>query len=97
MNKRDLALGLLAGMAGVSLAATASQAMGEDDARAAIAMWLGAVQTGDPAAVEAVLAPEFQILRSDGSGHDKTSYLANLPTQSTATGPRLHSPACPFS
>lgn len=83
MNKRDLALGLLAGVAGVSLVATASQAMGEDDARAAIAMWLGAVQTGDPAAVEAVLAPEFQILRSDGSGHDKTSYLANLPKQST--------------
>lgn len=35
--------------------------------------------TGDPAAVDGVLAPEFQILRSDGTGHDKTSYLKALP------------------
>jgi hypothetical protein len=31
--------------------------------------------------VEKVLAPEFQILRSDGSGHDKESYLKSLPKQ----------------
>lgn len=83
MNKRDLALGLLAGVAGVSLAATASPAMSEDDARTAIMTWLGALQTGDPAVVEAVLAPEFQILRSDGSGHDRASYLTDLPKQSS--------------
>lgn len=83
MNKRDLALGLLAGVAGVSLAATASPAMSEDDARTAIMTWLDALQTGDPAVVEAVLAPEFQILRSDGSGHDRTSYLTDLPKQSS--------------
>ncbi|WP_395661440.1 nuclear transport factor 2 family protein [Aestuariivirga sp.] len=83
MNKRDLALGLLAGVAGVSLAATASPAMGEGDALAAIMTWLDAVHSGDPATVEAVLAPEFQLQRSDGSGHDRVSYLTNLPKQSS--------------
>jgi ketosteroid isomerase-like protein len=86
MNKRDVALGLLAGVAGAVLPATASMAnaaAGEEDARAAIAAWLDALQTGDPAKVGAVLAPEFQILRSDGSGHDRTSYLTDLPKQTS--------------
>lgn len=86
MNKRDMALGLLAGLAGASLvgaASTAQAAMGEEDARAAIMTWLDALQTGDPSAVEAVLAPEFQILRSDGTGHDRTSYLTDLPKQTS--------------
>ncbi len=86
MNKRDVALGLLAGLAGAGLtgiASTAQAAMGEEDARAAIMTWLDALQTGDPSAVEAVLAPEFQILRSDGTGHDRTSYLTDLPKQTS--------------
>jgi ketosteroid isomerase-like protein len=89
MNKRDMALGLLAGLAGASLAGTASTAqaaMGEEDARAAIMTWLDALQTGDPSAVEAVLAPEFQILRSDGTGHDRTSYLTDMPKQTSKPG-----------
>lgn len=85
MNKRDMALGLLAGLGGVGLLGLASSPSraGEDDARAAISAWLDALQSGDPAKVETVLAPEFQILRSDGSGHDKTSYLQNLPKQTS--------------
>lgn len=83
MNKRDVALSLLAGLAGASLIGTAEAATGEEDARAAIMTWLDALQTGDPAAVEAVLAPEFQILRSDGSGHDRVSYLSDLPKQTS--------------
>ena len=35
--------------------------------------------SGNPEAVEAVLAPEYQILRADGTGHDKASYLNALP------------------
>jgi ketosteroid isomerase-like protein len=83
MNKRDVALSLLAGLAGASLIGTAQAAMTEEDARAAIMAWLDALQTGDPTAVEAVLAPEFQILRSDGSGHDRASYLSDLPKQTS--------------
>lgn len=83
MNKRDVAFGLLAGLAGAGLAGTARAAMSEEDARAAIMAWLDALQTGDPAIVEGVLAPEFQILRSDGTGHDRTSYLKDLPKQTS--------------
>ena len=86
MNKRDMALGLLAGLAGAQLAGVVSPAqaaMSEEDARAAIMTWLDALQSGNPSTVEAVLAPEFQLLRSDGSGHDRTSYLSDLPKQTS--------------
>ena len=86
MNKRDIAFGLLAGLAGAQLAGAispAQAAMGEADARAAIMAWLEALQTGNPSTVEAVLAPEFQLLRSDGSGHDRVSYLNDLPKQTS--------------
>jgi ketosteroid isomerase-like protein len=86
MNKRDMALGLLAGLAGAQLAGTASTAqaaLGEEDARAAIMTWLDALQTSESSAIETVLAPEFQILRSDGTGHDRTSYLTDLPKQTS--------------
>lgn len=81
MNKRDMAMGLMAGIAGFSLmqAASAAAAMPEAEAKAAVMSWLDALGTGDAAAVAAVLAPEFQILRSDGSGFDRQSYLGNLP------------------
>ncbi len=84
MNKRDMALGLLAGLASTTLIGTAARANGsfsEDDGRSAIMTWLDALQSGNPSTVEAVLAPEFQILRSDGNGHDRTSYLTDLPKQ----------------
>ena len=81
MNKRHIALGLFAGLAGasiVSVSASAS-AVNEAEATAAIMAWLGALASRDPATVEKVLAPEFQILRSDGSGYDRSNYLGNLP------------------
>lgn len=82
MNKRQVALGVVAGLAGVSLipvAASASSAT-EVDARGAILAWLDALASHDPAAVAKVLAPEFQIQRSDGNGFDAVSYLSNLPS-----------------
>lgn len=82
MNKRDIALGLIAGLAGAAIvpaAANAGAAATEGDARQAILAWLGALASHDPAAVAKVLAPEFQILRSDGSGYDSQGYLKNLP------------------
>ena len=86
MKKRDMALGLLAGLATTTLIGTATRANGsvsEADGRSAIMTWLDALQSGNPSTVEAVLAPEFQILRSDGSGHDRTSYLTDLPKQTS--------------
>lgn len=44
------------------------------EASNAIQAFLGAIMTGEPDKVAAVLAPEFQILRSDGSRHDAKSY-----------------------
>ena len=82
MNKRQAALGVLAGVAGATLipiAAVAGAAVTEAEAREAIMAWLDALASHDPAIVAGVLAPEFQIQRSDGSGFDATSYLSNLP------------------
>ena len=81
MNKRHIALGLFAGLAGASIvsASASASAVNAAEATAAIMAWLGALASRAPATVEKVLAPEFQILRSDGSGYDRSSYLGNLP------------------
>ena len=50
--------------------------MAAGEAEAAVEEWLTAVSSGDPARIEAVLAPEFQIQRADGSGYTKADYLA---------------------
>lgn len=86
VTKRDLAFGFVTGLAGLAAAsvpgrASDGAAFTEADAMDAIMTWLGALQTGDPANVEKILAPEFQILRSDGSGHGKSTYLKALPKQ----------------
>jgi ketosteroid isomerase-like protein len=86
MNKRDAGLALLAGVAGLGLAlqpSAAQSTVSTEEATAAIMAWLDALQTGDPAAVEKVLAPEFQILRSDGTGYGKAEYLTVLPKQTS--------------
>jgi len=81
MNKRHVALGLVAGLAGASLIPASARAgdVTDADAKAAILVWLAALASHDPAEVDKVLAPEFQIMRSDGSGYDRKSYLAHLP------------------
>ena len=76
-TRRDVALGLIIAGAGSALAGTMAQAL------QALDPWADALFTGDPAAVDKVLAEEFQILRSNGSGHDKASYLKALPRQTT--------------
>lgn len=82
MNKRHMAFGLLAGLAGASLATASAGAAGtvtEAEASAAVLAWLDALATHDPATVGKILAPEFQIQRSDGTGFDRAGYLGNLP------------------
>ncbi|CAN5122483.1 hypothetical protein BH10PSE9_BH10PSE9_01460 [soil metagenome] len=47
------------------------------DAQAALNAWWGALVVGTPAALDPVLAPEFQMMRADGSGYDKKGYLGS--------------------
>jgi len=85
-TRRDLALGLILAGAGSALAGSLAQAqaeVSEAEALTALDPWADALFTGDPAVVDQVLAEEFQILRSNGSGHDKASYLKALPRQTT--------------
>ena len=85
-TRRDLALGLILAGAGSALAGSLAQAqaeVSEAEALNALDPWADALFTGDPAVVDQVLAEEFQILRSNGRGHDKASYLKALPRQAT--------------
>lgn len=51
-----------------------------ETAKKAVDAWVGAVASGDPANVAKVIAPEFQIVRSDGTAYDAEAYLqSNLP------------------
>lgn len=43
----------------------------------AVRTYLRAVMSGDPDTIRAVLAPEFQIMRADGSGYDAAGYVAS--------------------
>src|SRR4051812_41324957 len=77
-TRRDVALGLVIAGAGSALAGKVAQAqaeVSEAEALEALDPWADALFTGDPAAVDQVLAEEFQILRPNGRGHDKASYL----------------------
>jgi ketosteroid isomerase-like protein len=77
-----LALVLASGLAASirALLPTASFAQSADDLNAeglaANQAWWGALVAGTPAAIGAVLAPEFQIMRADGTAYDKDAYLA---------------------
>lgn len=44
------------------------------EAREAVEKWFGAVMSNDETAVAAIIAPDFQILRSDGTTYDAQSY-----------------------
>jgi hypothetical protein len=83
-NRREFSIAFAAGfsalVAGVKTA-IAAEPLSEQQALEALDPWSDALFTGDPAIVETVLAPEYQILRSDGSGHNKESYLGSLPKQ----------------
>jgi hypothetical protein len=81
-DRRNMVLGLVAGMSGLaalSQAALSDAAVSEAEAQGAIDGFLDALFSGDPAKVDQVLAPEFQILRSDGKSYDKVTYLGALP------------------
>ena len=83
-NRRDLTVGALIGAAGLAVLGTAASAgieIPETQALEALDPWADALFSGDPAQIEKVLAPEYQIMRSNGSGYDKAGYLKALPKQ----------------
>ena len=83
-NRREAVAGLAAGAAVLMLAREASAkpvAVSAADALKALNPWADALFVGTPKAVFPVLAAEFQITRSDGTGFDKAGYLKNLPKQ----------------
>src|SRR3954454_19502924 len=85
-TRRDVALGLVISGAGSALAGSTAPAqakVSEAEALKALDPWADALFTGDPATVDKVLAEEFEILRSNGSGHDKAGDLKALPQQTT--------------
>jgi len=85
-NKREVTAGLVFGVAALAAmraGACAATAASEAQALEALNPWADALFSGDPAQVEKVLAPEYQILRSDGTGYLKAGYLNALPKQKT--------------
>jgi len=63
-------------LAGPGLAAAAEESQLVADARANLTRLFEALRSGSPEAVRPWLAPEFQVMRSDGVGYERESYLA---------------------
>lgn len=61
---------------GVPTSANASDAELVAEVREKLVEVFNALATGDPAKVAPLLAPEFQVVRSDGGGYGKEDYLA---------------------
>lgn len=83
-TRRDFSIAALAGVSTLAVGvgnAAATVKISEEEALKALDPWADALFSGDAARIEKVLAPEYQILRSDGTGHDKASYLKSLPRQ----------------
>lgn len=79
---RNLVLSLVSAISGgpAMPQTAAAEAAGLDaEAQRAIDSFLEAMFSGDPAKFDQVVAPEFQILRSDQESDDKVSYLGALP------------------
>ena len=84
-TRRDFSILGLAGITALAAVATEADAakvsVSQQEASKALDPWIDAIVSGDPAVVEKILAPEFQVLRSDGTGHEKASYLKAIPQQ----------------
>ncbi|MCP4386127.1 MAG: nuclear transport factor 2 family protein [Hyphomicrobiales bacterium] len=74
------AVGTIANTAMVATQAYAQESMDLDAVgQAAINAWIEAIASGDQEKVRALSAPEFQIVRGDGSAHALEFYLTDLP------------------
>lgn len=59
----------------ISIGVSSALAQSTEEAGAAVEAWLDAVLVGTPEVLSAVLAPEFQIQRANGTGHDRAGYI----------------------
>jgi hypothetical protein len=73
---RLAAWSLILGGVGLATLARASDADLVAEVHGKLVEVFDALATGDPAKVAPLLAPEFQVLRSDGGGYGKEDYLA---------------------
>lgn len=83
MRRREL-LGLVGSVVAFASAAGSSTANSEslpNAAEGALNGWADALFSGDPAQVDRVLAPQFQLIRANGEGFTREDYLNNLPSQ----------------
>ena len=82
INRRKLGLAVMAGVAALTSTSSMSwsqSAVSTGEAQGAIDAFIDALVSEDPARIEAILAPEFQVLRGDGKSHDREAYLKALP------------------
>jgi ketosteroid isomerase-like protein len=94
LRKLNLALAIAAFLAAGAVtvavpvfgtAAVEAQENLDAQAKPAIEAWLDAVYKRDPAMLDVVLAPEFQLMRADGTTFGKADYIASkLPIFETA-------------
>jgi ketosteroid isomerase-like protein len=89
MRRRPLvliacALALSVSLFGTPAAASAARASNGTDptetAKPLVTRFFKLVQAGDKAGLQKFVSPAFQLERADGSGSNKSDYLANLPT-----------------
>ncbi len=67
---------VVAPIGGPAFAAEAQDQL-KAEATRALDAWIAAVASGDPQTLGRILAPDFQIVRADGSVHDRDGYLAS--------------------
>jgi ketosteroid isomerase-like protein len=70
-----LAMAVVGGLIAFNAAAEEGSTM--TAAHQAVKVFVETVASGDVGALEAILAPEFQILRANGVGYDRKGYLAS--------------------
>ena len=77
MNKLISAFCILFSLliASFPVASAASDLSLEDEARQELRKLFAALSSGNPQQIEPLLAPEFQLVRADGSAYNKTEYL----------------------
>src|SRR5207249_10153392 len=66
--------------AAASAARAANGTDATETAKPLVTRFFKLVQGGDTAGLQKFLSPAFQLERADGSGSNKSDYLANLPT-----------------
>ena len=76
---------VIAAMA-ISVSASLAQQINDETGLEAVRNFISAVSRGDPAELDTILAPEFQIVRANGVTIAKEKYLEGFPSSHSITG-----------